>query len=82
MLHPWIMKQIAEQRQNDLLKEAEACRIACQVKRGQSVHTSSPPRIVTGLGRLLISKVKRLVNRGTVSPAETPTDASREITAG
>lgn len=68
MLDYWSMKQFAEERQSNYLKEAESYRIACQVEKGQRVQESSLSRMAAHLDRLLISKVKLFVNRGSASP--------------
>jgi hypothetical protein len=82
MLDYWSMKQFAEERQSNYLKEAESYRIACQVENGRRVHASSLSHMVTELGGLLISKVRQYANRSTVSPTEASADAYREIVAG
>lgn len=81
-MHPWIMKQMAIERQNDYLKEAEVYRIACQVEKGRSVQASLLNRMAAHLGGLLIWPLRQLANQDTVSPAEKTTDAYREIAAG
>jgi hypothetical protein len=75
MLDPWSMKIIADERQNEYLKESESYRIACQVENGRRADASSLSHMVTELSRMLISKVRQFKYRGTDSPTKASADA-------
>ncbi len=60
---PYVLEELAKVHRNDFLKEADAHRIARQVKKRRRVPASLLKRMVVRLGRPLIDPVKRLADR-------------------
>jgi hypothetical protein len=67
MRNPIITHEYAKARQSDLLKEAEARRVARQAKAARPAQPSLVERIVDGVGTLLIDAGRRLTDRN-ISP--------------
>ena len=63
MIHPVTMQALAEARQSDLLREAEARRIACQAKAAQPARPGPVERIAAGVGILLMGVGQRLTEQ-------------------
>ncbi len=60
MIHPVTMQALAETHVSDLLREAEAWRIAGRVKAAQPAQPGPVERIAAGVGILLMSVGQRL----------------------
>jgi hypothetical protein len=63
MLNPIMMHEVAKARQHDVLKGAEARRLARLAKADQVDRPSLPERLTDGLGTLLIGAGERLKER-------------------
>ena len=63
MIHPVTMQALAEARQSDLLREAEARRIASRAKAAQPTQPGPVERIAAGVGILLMGVGQRLTEQ-------------------
>lgn len=61
--HPIVLMKLAHERQNDLLREAETCRLVRQIERGHPAEATLLKRIAGALDRLLNDPKRRAVDR-------------------
>ena len=60
---PFVLRALVNERQNELLKQAEANRIARQVKKKRRVPVAQLTRVAARLGTLLMDPVRQLADQ-------------------
>lgn len=63
MMQPWIMNQVAKERQREFLMEAERYKIAAQMGAGRSAGLDILARIKAGFQNLLFAPRNKTVGQ-------------------
>ena len=75
--HPYILEKLTHERQNDLLREADAHRLVRQVERGRPVQASLLKRISGALDGLLNDPDRHVAEQGSFFTDKAITDVYR-----
>ena len=82
MSHPFVLGDLANERRETYLKEAENHRIAYQGKIERSVQRSLSTRLAARLSRLRIGLVRQAADQGRNATSNTFTENESKIPAG
>ena len=82
MSHPFVLGDLAVERRDTYLKEAESHRTARQAKKKQYMQTSLVKRMVARLRGLQIGLVRQAADQGRIATSDAFTENKSEIPAG
>jgi hypothetical protein len=82
MSHPFVLGDLAVERRDTYLKEAESHRTARQAKKNQYMQTSLVKRMAARLRGLQIGLVRREADQGRIATSDTFMENKNKIPAG